>query len=271
MLDPNLCSAFTSVTGLPPILITVPHASDAVPRWVGPRALGPLGGTHFALDRGAAALAHAVAQLTGARVLSGTFSRLVIDLNRSLDDDGLIPQMAGSFGCVACNARVRSGDLAARLEVRRRFHQRIWHEIDGNPTRLPTLLVDLHTFTRVFEAAPPRDVDIGICVAPPSTAGLVLLDRLQQMVEDGSVLIPDRDGCRRPIVRRDEPYAGTHPGAFIGRTYASPRARAVTVEVCDDLLPDDAAAARVGRLLSQGIRAVQDDIAAAPFVMETVR
>jgi predicted N-formylglutamate amidohydrolase len=260
VLDPDVRSQFNPVEGLPPILITVAHASNAVPGWLDRHALGSIGGTRHALDRGVAALAHIVAAMTGARVLSGTFSRLVIDLNRSLDDEDLIPHRAGSLGCPPFNSHLSSGDLAARLEVRRRFHRRIQHEIERNPTSLPTLLVDLHTFPREIEGGPPRDVDIGICVAPPSTTRLALLDRLRQTTDAGALLIQDGHGCRTPIIRGDQPHARIHP-ASIGGTYASARARPVTVEVCDDLVTTDAAATRVGQLLSEGIRAVQNDIA----------
>jgi predicted N-formylglutamate amidohydrolase len=269
MLEPDLSSEFSPAEGASPILITAPHASNSVPPWVGRNALGPIRRTHHALDRGAAALAHEVALLTGAAVLKGTFSRLVIDLNRSLDDEDLIPRSAGPFGRLSFNSQLRHGDLAARLEIYRRYHRGILKAIEGNDTEHPTLLVDLHTFTRVLEGSAPRQVDIGVCVAAPPQTALVLLDRLQELVNHASMLIQAPDGVRTPIVRRDQPYSGSHPGAFIGRAYSSLRARAVTIEVCDDVLIGNMGVKRVAQLLGRALGAVQLAIAATPEVMET--
>ncbi|OSQ53947.1 N-formylglutamate amidohydrolase [Marivita cryptomonadis] len=70
-----------------PGLIVVDHAGTSTPLGFGPLGLSEhLRDTHHFCDLGIASLAHALADRLDAPVILGTVSRLVIDLNRWLDD-----------------------------------------------------------------------------------------------------------------------------------------------------------------------------------------
>ncbi len=77
-------------------VITCDHASNHVPDWV---AGGDLGisasdmARHIAYDVGAAGVARGLGQILDAPVICSTFSRLVIDPNRGLDDPTLVMKL----------------------------------------------------------------------------------------------------------------------------------------------------------------------------------
>ena len=67
-------------------------------------------------------------------------------------------------------------------------------------------------------------MDVGVCNHKLDNSATLLHDALNRSLDDALAL------------RYDEPYAGTHPGAHIGRKYHARGARTVTLEICNDLI-----------------------------------
>ena len=150
--DPAPISLFNQ-GGTSPYLILGDHAGRAIPR-----SLDKLGldvsalDLHIAWDIGVAGLGKRLAEKLDACFISQAYSRLVIDCNRDLDNDGSIA--ANSDGIVIPgNLDLSTADRTARqVAIHRPYHAAITAELDRRIARgQPTLLVSAHSFTPVFE------------------------------------------------------------------------------------------------------------------------
>src|ERR1700761_5788486 len=97
-----------------PLLFLCDHASNAVPKGFDRLGLpARLFETHIAYDIGAAFVTRALAEAYGAAALLGGVSRLVIDLNRGIDDPTLVMKLSdGSI--IPGNRDVDQTQLALR-------------------------------------------------------------------------------------------------------------------------------------------------------------
>lgn len=199
------------------MVIVAPHATEKLPDELQSEYAG-LSNTHFAIDIGTADLAAALAKDTGARLVSGNVGRLGIDLNRALDDAFDADRPEG-FGTVQ-SARERDA-LMALYEA---FHTSVRSAVEMVTQHgIKPVLIDLHSFNRTWRDQ-VRAVDIGVCDHRLDEKAKDLLQSLQ--AEFGS----------SHTVMMDEPYPGTHPGAFIARHYHPMTASALTIEFCNDLI-----------------------------------
>ena len=211
------CKTFIESKRQTAVIIVAPHATDKLPDELQAEYAG-LSDTHFAIDIGTADLAAALAKETGARLVSGNVGRLGIDLNRALDDAFDADRPEG-FGTVKSSRQ--HGALVGLYDA---FHASVRSAVemvarDG----IKPVLIDLHSFSRTWRDQ-VRVVDIGVCDHRLDARAKDLLQSLH--AEFGST----------HTVMMDEPYPGTHPGAFIARHYYPITASALTIEICDDLI-----------------------------------
>src|ERR687886_1712951 len=98
------------------LLLLCDHASNAIPPEYGGLGLPPEAlERHIAYDIGAAAVTRACARALGVPALLATFSRLLIDPNRGLDDPTLV--VAVSDGTlIPRNASLDSSEIERRIE-----------------------------------------------------------------------------------------------------------------------------------------------------------
>lgn len=234
------CDAFEDM------LVIAPHASQSLPDPVLRATYAPLNDTHFAVDIGTAELAAGLAASTGAMLFSGQVGRLGIDLNRSLET-AYHADRPHAYPTVDDPAKRRS--LAAQYAD---FHSSIAaHLLMAGSNTQPVYLIDVHSFNRTWRDQ-RRAVDIGVCDHKLNDAAKRLMTLLQ-----------DEFGATHSV-QMDEPYPGTHPGAFIGRHYHTMGATTVTIEICNDLIATSDARAdllpglsrALTRLKSEGIRNV---------------
>jgi len=200
------------------VVIVAPHASQYIPDPVLRHKYAPLDNTHFSVDIGTEELARDLAEATGATLFAGHVGRLAIDLNRSIDSayDADRPD-----GYPTVDDPIIRQKLKAEYSS---FHSSIADSLlMAGSCAKPVHLVDVHSFSRVWRGE-RRTVDIGVCDHGLDTAAKRLIAHLNfEFGESYSV-------------RMDEPYPGTHPGAFIGRHYHSMGAKTVTIEICNDLI-----------------------------------
>lgn len=116
------------------MLLLCDHASNAIPPELASLGL-PLGQLerHIAYDIGAAETVRAMARATGAPAVLTSFSRLLIDPNRGLDDPTLVMRLSDG-AIVPGNARIDEAGTAARIA---RYYAPYDGRRDGNRCRPP--------------------------------------------------------------------------------------------------------------------------------------
>ncbi len=208
-----------------PAVLACDHASRAVPR-----ALGTLGlvdaqlARHIAWDIGAGALAEALARRLQVPLVSGGYSRLVIDCNRRLDDPTSIvdasdgDRVPGNLALSPADRERRAGEIFAP------YHAALAAALAqiGEAAHVVPALVAIHSFTAVFGGR-ARSWHCGILWDRDPRLALPLLAALR--AEPGLV------------VGDNEPYSGRHPADYTVDTHGERHGRPhVCIEVRQDLL-----------------------------------
>lgn len=146
-----------------PWLLTADHAGYAVPR-----RLGDMGITqqqrksHINYDRGTRGIAERLADLTGAPVCLGNYSRLVIDCNRQLYDPSLVPSISDGHH-IPANEGLSSREVKARVEeIWKPYHRGLTQFLDAKQDKShPVKLIMLHSMTDRLASNPsPRPWEI---------------------------------------------------------------------------------------------------------------
>jgi predicted N-formylglutamate amidohydrolase len=145
------------------LLLTVEHASRAIPAEFGGLGLGPKAlESHIAWDPGAVELGRALHEELGGRLLEGKWSRLLVDLNRSETNPRVAP--ARTFGVDV------PGNVGLSREQRRERIEKYWRPFRSEARRAAEgselcLHVGVHTFTPVM-AGEVRDYDLAVLFDP---------------------------------------------------------------------------------------------------------
>jgi predicted N-formylglutamate amidohydrolase len=210
--------------GRRPWLLVCDHAGRAIPATLGGLGL-PVEATwrHIAWDVGAGELAIALAERLDAPALLASYSRLVVDCNRRLED-------ATAFTTAGDGHRIPGNEALSPAERERRaaachrpYHAAIeqrlasWEAGGATPT-----LVAVHSFTPVFRSA-ARPWHVGVLWDEDERIALPLLARLRAE--------------RGLVVGDNEPYSGRFPADYTVWRHAGQVGRpTVCVEVRQDLL-----------------------------------
>jgi predicted N-formylglutamate amidohydrolase len=111
-----------------PYLWIVDHASNHIPPEYSSLGLdASLLSQHIAWDIGVLALAHALQARLGGSVIAAPVSRLLIDMNRTPDHQGLIPELSDGH-IIPGNQNLSSSARAQRLE---RYYNPYHARIEG--------------------------------------------------------------------------------------------------------------------------------------------
>jgi predicted N-formylglutamate amidohydrolase len=224
-------------------LIICDHAANAMPPGYGTLGLPREAlERHIAYDIGAAAVTRALAAELGAPAVLSTFSRLIIDPNRGLDDPTLVMRFSDG-AIVPGNADADAREIARRSAL---FWAPYRHEIAATvdamlATGEPPAIVSIHSFTAVLRGA-ARPWQVGI-----------LWDRdgrLPKPLIHALVAEPDLLPAE---VGDNEPYDGALPGDTIDAIATSRGLANALIELRQDLIAETrdalAWAARLARLL----------------------
>jgi len=150
--------------GTVPLVIVSDHASRRVPL-----TLKNLGLTtadfdkHIAYDIGADAITRCLADRLGARAVLGTYSRLVVDLNRQPGDPGSIPAVSDGVP-VPANQGLSADEAMCRIEtLHTPYHEAINREIATlwHQTGQPPAVFSIHSFTPSMNGQ-DRKWDVGV-------------------------------------------------------------------------------------------------------------
>ena len=210
------------------LLFVCDHASSALPEDYGRLGLEPeLFATHIASDIGAAVVTRGLANAFGAVAILARWSRLLIDLNRGVDDPTLVMKLSdGSI--IPGNARADAREVALRIDrFHVPYHGAIAREIGTmRASAVTPLIVSVHSFTPVWKGR-RRRWEIGI-----------LWDR------DARVARPMMRHLERAgfVVGDNEPYSGELENDCLYRHGTMLGLPHVLIEIRQDLIGDDSAA-----------------------------
>jgi predicted N-formylglutamate amidohydrolase len=238
-------SAFEAIAGAldSRALIICDHASNAIPS-----AYGTLGlkrealERHIAYDIGAAEVTRVLAALLGAPAVMSTYSRLIIDPNRGLDDPTLVMRYSDG-AIVPGNAYIDAAEIGRRSA---RFWAPYRHEIAATvdammATGEPPGLISIHSFTNVWRGF-PRPWKIGILWDRDNRVPAPLIEAL--------LAEPDLSA---DDVGDNEPYDGALAGDTIDAIATSRGLANALIEIRQDLITEgksaQAWAERIARLL----------------------
>ena len=229
--------------GAAPYFVFCDHASNAIPA-----DLNSLGiprdilQTHIAWDVGAGALAHEIAKDLGGLYFGSVFSRLIIDPNRAITVNDLIPASSDQIP-IPGNQMLTDADIRQRIEhFHNPYHQQLKAVLDENyGSQNPPFVICVHSFTdRLMGAAVDRPWHVGMLWRedePSARASIAYLE------ENTDWTIGD-----------NEPYDARVFNYSIERHIAPRQLPHITLEVRQDLLADHRGIAETGLILTDMIR-----------------
>lgn len=199
-------SAFETVPGAlsSGYLILCDHASHDLPPEYDRLGLPDAAfGRHIAYDIGARTAALRLADRLGAPAVLSTYSRLLIDPNRGIDDPTLIMQLSDG-AVVPGNARIDSAERRHRLRTYYEpYHEAISAAIEaGIAAGTPPALIAVHSFTPSWKGN-PRPWQIGVLWDRDPRLAVPLIAALQ---DDPALIVGD-----------NEPYSGELEGDCMNR------------------------------------------------------
>lgn len=230
-----------------PVLVTCDHASNYIPRKLNNLGLGERDlGRHIAYDIGALNLSRVFADKLGAPLIHSGYSRLVVDLNRHLDDPSSIP-------IVSEGTEIPGNHPLTEAEKQNRidgffwpYHNRFSLTLDGFQSRgiYPAILA-IHTFTRVYHG-----------LERPWHAG-VMWDT------DGRMALPFIRNLRRQTdfnIGDNQPYTALDPLGYAFDVHARGRGLPhLFIEVRQDLVTDEVGVMRWATILYQAVKPLLDN------------
>ena len=229
-------------------LVVADHAGVAVPEALQGLGLEPeVFQRHIAVDLGSREVALLLAQRLGASLILANYSRLVVDLNRRLDDPtAFIPDSDGVS--IPGNQNLCLAEKQGRAEaIYHPYHRAIDDLIDAiiKQGRAP-VIVSTHSFTPVL-GEQRRPWHIGVLWDKDPRIARPLLARLRQH--------PDL------VVGDNEPYSGSHPADYTIDHHGEDRGVAnVALELRQDLLRGQAGIEHWSALLAEALAEIISDL-----------
>src|SRR6202044_1246447 len=224
-------------------LIICDHASNAIPPGYGTLGLPREAlDRHIAYDIGAAEVTRTLAGMLGAPAVLSTYSRLVIDPNRGVDDPTLVMRYSDG-AIVPGNAYIDAAEIGHRgTRLWAPYRQEIAATVDAMmATGEPPALISIHSFTPVMRS-----------LARPWKIGL-LWDRDGRIPKPLIEAMLGEPDLRADEVGDNEPYDGALAGDTIDEIATARGLANALIEIRQDLIVERnnaiAWAERIGRVL----------------------
>lgn len=242
------------VDGPRPLVLACDHASNRVPRSL--HGLGLNGDSltaHIAWDIGAGAVTRLLSERLQASAVLANYSRLVIDLNRDLNDPSAFPAISDGV-LIAANLDLSVSAKAERTRALfEAYHDALRGVIKAQTTTERTpVLICLHSFTPYVHG-----------VWRPWQAGILWHD-------DPRLAVPLMTALREAgdlIVGDNEPYSGRHSADFTVDHHAETLGLAYAgIEIRQDLIDTESGQQRMADRLAAVLEVVlQDERLFRPF------
>jgi len=234
--------------GTAKVLLTGDHVSNLIPR-----ALNSLGldrevlEQHVAYDIGTRKLLTHLAEHLDAPAIIAGYSRLVVDLNRSLEDPSAFPEVSDGIP-IPGNRDLSRKDRAARVHsFYTPYRAAIDHALRRFRARgITPALISIHSFTPQM-AGNKRPWHIGLLWDKDPRIPVPLLERLRA----------HPDGFN---VGDNEPYSGKHPADYTIDHHAEAAGLPhVSIEIRQDLVNTEQGAERWATVLDESLRGILSD------------
>jgi predicted N-formylglutamate amidohydrolase len=229
------------------VLFVADHASNRIPPAMGRLGLEPDQlDRHIAYDIGSAALAERLAERFDAQAVLAGYSRLLVDLNRSLEDPSAFPEHSDGVA-IPGNQALGRDDKALRV---RSFYTPYRVAIDralrGLRSRVEApALIALHSFTPELDGR-RRPWQVGLLWDKDPRIAEPLIKGLRARPE----------GLR---VGDNEPYSGKHPADYTIDHHAEAAGLPhVSIEVRQDLIAEPAGVERWADIIESALRPILD-------------
>jgi predicted N-formylglutamate amidohydrolase len=234
--------------GKAPVLVVGDHASNVMPK-----ALGNLGldqaalGQHIAYDIGTRKLVNHLSQHLDAPAVLAGYSRLVIDLNRSLEDESLMPEVSDETP-IPGNQNMSVEHRNLRIHS---FYTPYRKAIDGmlhgfRERGIVPAFIAIHSFTPQM-AGFERPWHVGVLWDKDPRIPLPLMQNLRA----------HPDGYN---IGDNEPYSGKHPADYTIDHHAEASGIPhVSIEIRQDLVDTEEGAERWATILDDALRDILAD------------
>jgi predicted N-formylglutamate amidohydrolase len=208
------------------VLLVCDHASNRIPR--GMSNLGAdesVLNEHISHDIGAYAVLVQLSKKLDAPAITANYSRLVIDLNRSLSDASVIPEISDSIR-IPGNQNLSKEDRAERVHCfYTPYRMAIDHAIQGFRERniIPAFIA-IHSFTPQMLGGDVRPWQIALLWDKDPRIPVPLMENLRSHRQ--SIMVGD-----------NEPYSGKHPADYTIDHHAEAAGLPhVSIEIRQDLI-----------------------------------
>jgi predicted N-formylglutamate amidohydrolase len=225
MLETSPNESFARISGdlKRGIILIADHARNTLPAEYASLGLPPQQfERHIAYDIGVERVTRGLAVRLGCPALFATFSRLLIDPNRSADDPTLIMRVSDG-AIIPGNAFIDEAEREKRLaRFHRPYHAALAAEIDAALGQgIDPLLVSIHSFTPYWKGI-PRPWDVGVLWDQDHRFAYFLLAALKAQ---GDLCVGD-----------NEPYSGALEGDTLYTHGTSRGLRHGLIEIRQDLI-----------------------------------
>lgn len=225
-----------------PIFVFADHASNAIPDDFNDLGLPEdVLETHIAWDIGAGALATQIAEQLNGTLLTCTYSRLVIDPNRSLATKDLIPASSDQIP-VPGNQMLSEAERKERIErLYVPYHKDLAASIDEFSQRAqPPFVVSIHSFTkRMMGSVEDRPWHVGLLWREDEPSAKTVIQWLNENTDWA--------------IGSNEPYDAREFNYSIDRHVGPRDLNHLTFEVRQDLLMNEESVQSVAAVLSEAI------------------
>lgn len=239
---------FHNPDGGAPVVVVCDHASNAVPR--GLDGLGVASGTlnrHIAYDIGARGVAEILCKRLDAPAVISGYSRLVIDINRPVDDFTSIREISDGDVVPGNRNLSKAARKARQEELYWPYHRAVADAIASRHENghLPAL-VSVHSCTDQFKGV-QRPWHIGVLMNRDRRMGEALMATLA--AQNPELCVGD-----------NKPYSGMDPYGYTIETHAIPGGLPnVLLEIRQDLIRDEAGQRKWADIVGRALEEVLQD------------
>ena len=217
------------------ILIIADHASNYLPKKNNKLGLtNAFLNQHIAFDIGIKELSLDLSNQLKCRVIQGKYSRLLIDLNRDLDDPTVIPEIVDRK-IIPGNIGLSKSELRLRIK---KIYNKYHHEIDQTiKNKKVKVILSLHSFNPIFKNK-RRTLEFGILSNEDKNLSSIIINQLK---------------LQKLNVGDNKPYRGNLIGDSMYRHGLKNKLPHALIEVRNDLLSNPTKIKRVSRLLHKTV------------------
>lgn len=237
---------------IPGLFFSAEHAGFAVPEYLDNLGCAiDFSSVHFGCDIGVAAVMKALNAL-GAETYESTYSRAVLDPNRTVNEPTLIPAIQDGI-TIPANATITREERQARIDIfHKGYHDPLELLIEARFKENPALLyISVHSMEKRLEIDSLGKKTDGKARPP---FALLYRDKEEELARKFAAFFRTHGvediGMNVPYCARDEDYKSPIFDKY------QPKMPLLLIEFRNDLIRDNANAAAYARLLMDAIEAV---------------